>query len=183
MSWDLVSTLSHTIYYRFTCEQCGKDSGWAGTQINGIANAADYKHIPSGGSLEAQRLLRIEAFKKLKDNVKQAKLEAEGGKYPFKSNCPYCKKWQTWGLKRVNLPAVVVIIIAAIGVGGSFYLLTDYSETAWLMLGMYLPVLLAAIGVIIWRKKKAAKVENKQKPEINWNEMALMADEVASNFN
>ena len=83
----------------------------------------------------------------------------------------------------MNLPAVVVIIIAAIGVGGSFYLLTDYSETAWLMLGMYLPVLLAAIGVIIWRKKKAAKVENKQKPEINWNEMALMADEVASNFN
>ena len=168
-------TATHTVRYRFTCEQCGKDSGWQVYAFFKTVYSNNYKHIINCRDSERNRLLNIEAQKLIQDKLDSLKLDAKFNKYPFKDSCPHCQKHQSWGAKRVNSIAIIVLVFAILGVITSIALAKDEPEAARYMLPIYVPVLIGSIGFIVWRKKKAAKVENKQKPEVLWDDLPAVA--------
>lgn len=136
------STVSKNFRYRFTCEHCGKDSGWIRATVYGTGRSqlpASTKSISSQQSTAlhaaaAQDLAtRYEKVKQLAANNSYNEIskvaegsDEKGSAYQdysdrsvgFPADCPSCKKtqsWQTGGyLAFIAVPTVALPLLFAL---------------------------------------------------------------------
>ena len=171
--------LTHTIYYRFTCEHCGKDSGWAEHTItgSGIREGGNIKLTPAGEvSEETTREIMEEAQQDLAKHVQSQRKNADTDIYPFKEKCAHCGKPQSWQAKG----ALSESITAGLGVGIVVGMLIMFARFLFkLPITNILHIIITAVSFGIAAaavlinsasiKRQTKDVENTQKPEINWN--------------
>jgi len=171
--------LSHTIYYRFTCEQCGKDSNWLPYTITGtgICEGGYIKVNPTGEvSDETKRQVIEEAQKKLSNNMKTCRKATDKDVYRFSEKCQHCRKSQSWQGKG----GLMISIGKGLGVafvGEVSIMLLRYFFKLPISNNVHGIITVASVSIamiveILSRlsiKIRTKDVKNKKKPEINWN--------------
>ena len=171
--------LSHTIYYRFTCEQCGKDSNWLPLTITGtgICEGGNIKLTPAGEvSDETNRQVLRDAQEMLSVSMQNCRKKAGKNVFLFSGKCSDCGKPQSWQVKGGQLKSIGTGLSAAL-IAAVFIMLGRYlfklpvSDEAHVIITAAAFMITLTVLLIrrISMKIQTKDVKNKQKPEINWN--------------
>lgn len=174
-STDYSSKAVQPYLYRFTCEHCGKDSGWQTAQELGIAtlNVSGKRTLTE----YEQMTLTAQAQSNLQNAIIIRKSKFKQGKYgeSVKGKCPYCGKRQSWELASgkwrpwynalQGLIAGLVILIIV----GFFGKEAGNKAAITIPIGFFAGLI---IGYIKLAKNKVDSMGTKarNKPEIVWPE-------------
>lgn len=168
----------HTIFYRFTCEQCGKDSGWVSNKIS-VRRSLGGGNIQMDGNGQVSEQSKVEVtklvLKALKEAMEKYQKEFSRNEYHLRDACPHCKKPQTWSKKG----SVKLAFLASFCIAGAAWLLSfvplafDVKMPSGIhtiiLAGFFFLPWLFMIGSHIIKLTKTKNIANRQKPQINWN--------------
>ncbi len=91
------ATAKHTIYYRYRCEFCGRDTGWLSYTIT-ETGAATGRSSSLNSKANLTKAAEKAALKKLNIILSVAKQSAAKSRKPalfLEKNCPACGKLQS----------------------------------------------------------------------------------------
>ena len=171
--------LSHAIYYRFTCEQCGKDSGWTEHTITGQGSreGGNIKFTPAGEvSEETTRQVAEEAIKMLTDSMQRCRKDTDKNIYSFRKKCPHCGKPQSWQTKGWFSDSIAAGLGTAV-IAGLLIMFARFLFKLPVSNMLHIIITAASFGIAVTAvlihgasiKVQTKDVKNKRKPEINWN--------------
>lgn len=175
---------THTIKYRYVCEQCGKQTDWISSNIE--------EETETSGALElVSSIVDKDRFKKQLEKFKE---KIESGKYDYHfqdgSACPFCGKHQSWlpvagtvfsPAARIALYMCGWLFIGLIFVIGVPILQRETNLLEWLpyeswIVFLFVPPLIGLFLAVRRNHRDADKNQAQQaattirnKPEIDWN--------------
>ena len=114
--YQLATIISKKIPYRFTCNYCGKDSGWRYLLFKSKAakplRSGRFSLLTYNSSYKDQVDLLKKSETELRQMLQYQKYEVEDGKYRtspemhfpvFDDVCSYCHKHQKWSKHLLNI--------------------------------------------------------------------------------
>lgn len=195
MAYVTTATVSGTIRYRYTCEQCGETTPWYTITIK-------KKGAANGTGEGANKLAYEQAEKAVRARFEELRKDTEEGRYPrfrmvdsgddedlfSKYECPQCSAIQSWGVNsaKQGFGKVGIYTLIAISAYVLFFALSanffpSVANAVWEKVGAWMlwivPIVLVAglvtDSVIENRKLKkrleAQSGDRKNLPEIDWN--------------
>lgn len=177
---EFTAQASHTIYYHFKCDHCGKDSGIQHYTFNKYASK---RKSGTGKKLtpEEQEELQKRANQMLVEHVNLVRQELqEKGNYgdtEFLNKCPFCNKFQSWagGTQKY---IIWNAIFRSLGVGLISFILiysvsmemnSSFTSALWLALATFLVTYAVKKYKQFLIKKETKNITQKSAPEIDWN--------------
>lgn len=170
--WNHKRTVTRTIPYEFTCEQCLKHSGLLTAEIKVEAEKRSmFKNLNEKDSAalvkDADEIMEATMRRVYRDAVDKDDFSEE-----FKDVCPNCGKPQTWGIKGMgHIPwfygAVTGIVTGVVGVYYAVY--ASLNVVAFLTFALIFAVIGFIVGKIrIMIKKSKTKGAEPRLPVIHW---------------
>lgn len=95
---DFTIKASHTFYYSFTCQHCGKKSGTLYSTLTAVVNKRK-SGLKASLTDEERHSLSEKAQRQLADRLQTLQQDTNRGIYNndhFKGKCPHCGKDQRW---------------------------------------------------------------------------------------
>lgn len=177
---DHTRKATHIIYYSFTCQHCGQESGTLVEELTGTANKrkSGYR-VPLNEKEEAA--LAYEASHNLKSKLKSRQTEVTNGDYSsFDGKCPHCGKIQKWGIGSFGRDVIVRALaltglLAFLGVFPTAFATGKFDAVRTTkVFGLILAasfVVFFLWQMIVWiRNKRSTKAFRKDDaPHIQWN--------------
>ena len=182
---QFTATARHRIYYCYTCDHCGKDSGVKTYDFTGTASINKAVFTKELNPQESAKL-NAQAQEELQKKVSAVRTAVNSKQYYdpqiFDSTCPYCQKSQSWDGKSMGLAARGCLLYALCAVGAGFLAYVLILEDAF---EGQLPMLpfLAGVGICTFAGTMISKGKTVRKsqsdkaglsrltaPQINWND-------------
>lgn len=181
---EIKEKVSHTIYYSYVCQHCGKESGMLSEELT--ASATKRKDGYNAKFSDKDRSGVYEkAVERLQTKFDDRRAKAAEGNYSdFYGVCPHCGKSQKWSVGSFSKDVIGATLLLTFGVAFFglgitivLYALLENFVSAKVAFTIYGVIVAIACGgsfaltLKIWIKNKrdTKGITNGSIPEINWN--------------
>lgn len=181
---EIKEKVSHTIYYSYVCQHCGKESGTLSEDLT----ATVYKRkngYNAKFSEQDRRGVHEDAVERLRRRLDDRRMKVDQGNYSdFNGRCPHCGKSQKWSVGSFGkdvIGATILLTFWAAFIGFGIFLVLYALMEAFVQAKVVFAVYGAIVALVcvysfsltlkIWIKDKhdTKKLQKGSFPEVNWN--------------